>query len=42
VERVVVANPAKVKQIANARVKTDVRDAFILARLLAANLVPEV
>jgi len=42
VERVVVANPAKVKQIANARVKTDVRDTFILARLLAANLVPEV
>ena len=42
VERVIVANPAKVKQIANARVKTDVRDTFILARLLAANLVPEV
>jgi transposase len=42
VERVVVANPAKVKQIANARVKTDVRDTFILARLLAANLVPDV
>jgi transposase len=42
VERVVVANPAKVKQIATARVKTDVRDTFILARLLAANLVPDV
>jgi transposase len=42
VERVVVANPIKVKQIANARVKTDVRDTFILARLLAANLVPDV
>jgi transposase len=42
VERVVIANPAKVKQIANARVKTDVRDMFILARLLAANLVPDV
>lgn len=42
VERVVVANPGKVKQIASARVKTDVRDTFILARLLAANLVPEV
>jgi transposase len=42
VEQVVVANPAKVKQIANARVKTDVRDTFILARLLAANLVPDV
>jgi transposase len=37
-----VANPIKVKQIANARVKTDVRDALILARLLAANLVPDV
>jgi len=42
VERVVVANPIQVKQIANARVKTDIRDALILARLLAANLVPEV
>ncbi len=42
VERVVVANPIKVKQIANARVKTDIRDTLILARLLAANLVPEV
>ncbi len=41
-ERVVVANPIQVKQIAKARVKTDVRDTFILARLLAANLVPEV
>jgi transposase len=41
-ERVVVANPIKVKQIANARVKTDLRDTLILARLLAANLVPEV
>ena len=41
-ERVVVANPIAVKQIANARVKTDVRDTLILARLLAANLVPEV
>jgi transposase len=42
VERVVVANPIQVKQIAQARVKTDIRDTFILARLLAANLVPEV
>ena len=41
-ERVVVANPFKVKQIARARVKTDIRDTFILARLLAANLVPDV
>jgi len=42
VERVVVANPIKVKQIACARVKTDIRDTLILARLLAANLVPAV
>jgi len=42
VEKVVVANPIKVKQIATARVKTDVRDTMILARLLAANLVPSV
>jgi transposase len=42
VERVVVANPIKVKQIAEARVKTDIRDTLILARLLAANLVPGV
>ena len=42
VERVVVANPIKVKQIAQARVKSDIRDTLILARLLAANLVPEV
>lgn len=41
-ERVVVANPIKIKQIAQARVKTDIRDTLILARLLAANLVPEV
>jgi transposase len=31
-----------VKQIAQARVKTDIRDTLILARLLAANLVPDV
>ena len=42
VERVVVANLIKVKQIAQARVKTDIRDTLILARLLAANLVPDV
>ena len=42
VERVVVANPIKVKQIAQARVKTDIRDTLILPRLLAANLVPDV
>jgi transposase len=42
VERVVVANPIRVKQIACARVKTDIRDTLILARLLAANMVPAV
>jgi transposase len=42
VEQVVVANPIQVKQIAQARVKTDIRDTLILARLLAANLVPDV
>jgi transposase len=42
VAEVLVANPIKVKQIACARVKTDKKDAFILARLLAANLVPTV
>ena len=39
-EKVLVANPIKVKQIAQARVKTDIRDTLILARLLAANMVP--
>jgi len=42
VAEVLVANPIKVKQIACARVKTDIKDTFILARLLAANLVPTV
>ena len=39
-KKVLVANPIKVKQIAQARVKTDIRDTLILARLLAANMVP--
>ena len=42
VAEVQVANPIKVKQIACARVKTDKKDTLILARLLAANLVPTV
>jgi transposase len=42
VAEVLVANPIKVKQIACARVKTDKKDTLILARLLAANLVPMV
>jgi transposase len=41
-EKVLVANPIKVKQIAQARVKTDIRDTLILARMLAANMIPEV
>jgi len=42
VKRVVVAHPAEVKQIANARVKTDNQDVLRLIRLLIADLVPEV
>jgi len=41
-EKVQVANPIKVKQIAQARVKTDVRDTLILARMLAANMIPSI
>jgi len=37
-----VAHPAEVKQIANARVKTDNQDVNRLVRLLIADLVPEV
>src|SRR5205085_10620527 len=39
---VVVANPYKVRFIAEARVKTDAKDAIALARLLAADLIPAV
>jgi transposase len=42
VARVVVANPYLVKLIAASFVKTDKRDALALARLLAANIIPEV
>jgi transposase len=42
VMRVVVAHPAEVKQIANARVKTDNQDVVRLIRLLILDLVPEV
>jgi len=41
-EKVLVANPIKVKQIAQARVKTDLRDTLILARMLAANMIPAI
>ena len=42
VSKVVVAHPLEVKQIANARVKTDKHDVNCLARQLVADLVPEV
>jgi transposase len=42
VARVVVANPYGVKLIAASLVKTDRRDTLVLARLLAANLIPEI
>lgn len=42
VARVVVAHPYHVKLIASSFVKTDKRDAIALARLLAANIIPEV
>jgi transposase len=42
VGRVVVANPRLVKLIACAHVKTDKIDTLALAKLLAANLIPEV
>jgi transposase len=42
VSKVVVAHPLEVKQIANARVKTDKHDVTCLARLLVADLIPEV
>lgn len=42
VSRVVVANAYKVKLIASSFVKTDRRDTLALAKLLAANIIPEV
>lgn len=42
VGRVVVAHPYHIKLIASSFVKTDKRDALALAKLLAANLIPEV
>lgn len=42
VSKVVVANPRLVKLISSSRVKTDKVDTMALARLLAANLIPEV
>lgn len=42
VGRVVIANPRQVRLIAEARIKTDVIDATVLARLYASGLLPEV
>jgi len=42
VARVMVANPYLVKLIAASFVKTDKRDTLVLARLLQANIIPEV
>jgi transposase len=42
VARVVVAHPAKVRLIAEARVKTDKVDVLTLAKLLRADMLPEV
>jgi transposase len=42
VGRVVIANPRQVRLIAEARVKTDVLDATVLARLYASGFLPEV
>ena len=42
VQRVIVANAAKIALIAKTRTKTDNKDVMVLARLLAAGLIPEV
>ena len=42
VGRVVIANPRQVHLIARAKIKTDVIDATVLARLYASNFLPEV
>jgi transposase len=42
VGRMVIANPRRVRLIAEARIKTDVIDATVLARLYASGFLPEV
>lgn len=42
VEKVILANPVKVKAIAHAHLKTDTVDAITLAHLLRVNYIPEV
>lgn len=41
VSKIVLANPLKVRAIAEARIKTDKIDAYMLAQLLRTNLIPE-
>jgi transposase len=41
VDEVILAHPAKVKAIADARIKTDTIDSATLAHLLRANLIPQ-
>lgn len=41
VEEIILAHPLKVKAIASAKIKTDKIDSHILARLLAADLIPK-
>ena len=42
VDRVVVANPKQVHMIAHAKIKTDVIDAAVLAKLFTTGFIPEV
>ena len=42
VGRVVIANPRQMHLIARAKIKTDVIDATVLARLYASSFLPEV
>lgn len=42
VNRVVIANPRQVRLIAEAKIKTDVIDATVLAKLYASGFLPEV
>jgi len=42
VGKITVAHPQKVRWIAASKVKHDKHDALVLARLLAANLIPDV
>lgn len=41
-DRIVIANPKQVHMIAHAKVKTDMIDATVLAKLYASGFLPEV